>query len=133
MLTPQLRQYYMHPDYSCQNSRTEAVFNVPASARLPKHASRIWFIITSTLRTHSNLFYSQEHNQMLKNLTMNKTKPNPQDAGFYLKIQSCLLSLGKTLKSIYTLIKAYNSSGGFVSFKQKGLLKTRVTPPDRVL
>ena len=41
-----------------------------------------------------------------KNLTMNKTKPNPQDAGFYLKIQSCLLSLGKTLKSIYTLIKS---------------------------
>ena len=60
---------------------------------------------------------------------MNKTKPNPQDAGFYLKIQSCLLSLGKTLKSIYTLIKAYNSSGGFVSLKQKGLLKTRVTTP----
>ena len=54
---------------------------------------------------------------------MNKTKPNPQDAGFHLKIQSCLLSLGKTLKSIYVL------SGGFVSLKQKGLLKTRVTTP----
>ena len=51
---------------------------------------------------------------------MDKTKSSPQNASLDLKIQSCLFSLGHKKEII---------SEGFVSLKQKGLLKTRVTTP----